>query len=161
MKTILAPIDFSPVTEHVIDESLRLARLCEAPLVLLHVVEPPSKARDVLPAGKLSAELLLAAKQAAQAKLDELKKTLHGRHARLEVLRMTGNPVDCVLEQAEKLPAAYLVIGSHGHGAMFDLLVGSVAHNLLMKSPCPVLVVSSAKAAARRTRVAAAMEATV
>lgn len=154
MKTILAPIDFSPVTEKVVDESLQLARVFEARLVLLHVVEPPSRARDALPAGKLSAELLLAAKQAAQAKLEEFKKSLLRRYPRVEVLRLTGDPVDCVLDEAKKLPAAYLVIGSHGHGAVFDLLVGSVAHSVLMKAPCPVLIVSAPKATVEKARAA-------
>lgn len=158
MKTILAPIDFSPVTPAVVEESLELARRLKARLVLLHVVEPPSQARDVFPTGRLSAEVLLAAKQEAHAKLEEMKRTLQRRYARLDVRRLTGKPVRCVLETAKELPAAYLVIGSHGHGAVFDLLVGSVAHSVLMKAPCPVLVVPVPKPARRKARVREPLE---
>jgi len=30
-------------------------------------------------------------------------------------------------------------MGTHGHGAIYDLLVGSTTHGVLEKAPCPVL----------------------
>jgi len=33
------------------------------------------------------------------------------------------------------------VVGSHGHGAFYDLLVGSTTHGLLLRASCPVLIV--------------------
>jgi nucleotide-binding universal stress UspA family protein len=143
MKTILAPIDFSPVTATVVAEALQLARWSGGRLVLLHVIEPPSAARDAFPAGRLSAEVLLAAKQAAQVKLEALLKTLPHRETPVEVLRVTGSPAHEILSRAESLGARYLVIGSHGHGAMYDLLVGSVVQDVLKQAKCPVLIVGA------------------
>lgn len=37
--------------------------------------------------------------------------------------------------------ADLLVVGSRGHGALHDALVGSVAHECMMGAPCPVVVV--------------------
>jgi len=34
-----------------------------------------------------------------------------------------------------------LVVGSHGHGAVYDLLVGSICNGLLKRAAIPVLVV--------------------
>ena len=34
-------------------------------------------------------------------------------------------------------------MGSHGHGAIYELLVGSVTEGVLRKARCPVLVVPS------------------
>ena len=42
---------------------------------------------------------------------------------------------------AQKLGAEYIVIGSHGHSAAYDVLMGSVASGVVKKSPCSVLVV--------------------
>jgi len=38
------------------------------------------------------------------------------------------------------------VMGSHGHGAVYNLLVGSVTAGVLKSAKCPVLVVPSKKA---------------
>jgi hypothetical protein len=36
-----------------------------------------------------------------------------------------------------------VVVGSHGHGALYHLVVGGVAEVLLRRSPCPLLIVPS------------------
>ena len=142
MKTILVPIDFSPVTNHVAHEAIRLARLMKAGVCLLHVVEPPSALRDVLPVGeKIAPEVLLEAKKIAQARLVQWQKKLRPRFPTLEIRRVTGDPVTCIVEEARKLRAAYIVLGSHGHTSVYDMLVGSVAKGVQTKAECPVLVI--------------------
>lgn len=42
---------------------------------------------------------------------------------------------------ATDLDARALVIGSHGHRALREVLLGSTSREVLQKSPCPVLVV--------------------
>src|SRR5687767_8113730 len=138
MKTVLAPIDFSPVTLRVANEAIRLARLSYARVLLLHVVEPPSALRDVLPVGeKIAPEVLLEAKKIAQEKLDQWQKRLRHRGITLETVRLTGDPVTCIVERARTLPAAYIVLGSHGHSSVYDMLVGSVAKGVQTKATCP------------------------
>jgi hypothetical protein len=34
-----------------------------------------------------------------------------------------------------------IVMGSHGHGALFNLLMGTVCNGVLRKARCPVVVV--------------------
>jgi nucleotide-binding universal stress UspA family protein len=46
-----------------------------------------------------------------------------------------------VLAQAKRLKADVIVLGSHGHGAVYNLVVGSTANGVLKHAPCPVLVV--------------------
>jgi nucleotide-binding universal stress UspA family protein len=47
-------------------------------------------------------------------------------------------PAHALLEHAED--AALLVVGSHGHGAVRSVLVGSVSHAVIYHAPCPVAV---------------------
>ena len=48
-----------------------------------------------------------------------------------------------ILEEAERLEAEVIIMGSHGHGALYDLIVGSVTEGVLRKAKCPVLVLPS------------------
>lgn len=51
-----------------------------------------------------------------------------------------GRPADEILAEASALDAELLVIGSRGRGAIATALLGSVAAEVVDRSPCPVLV---------------------
>ncbi|HDY68944.1 MAG TPA: universal stress protein [Candidatus Scalindua sp.] len=46
-----------------------------------------------------------------------------------------------ILDESSKLKIDLIVVGSHGHGAVYHLIVGSVSEEVLQRSSCPVLVV--------------------
>jgi nucleotide-binding universal stress UspA family protein len=144
MKAILAPIDFSAVTSAVLREAARLARLTKARLVLLHTVQPPVVATDY----GLLADIgfyLTAMEKDADRRLASLQTKLRADGIRAETVRVTGFPTTGILTEAKKRSAAYIVIGSHGHTAFHDLLVGSTASGVLKRATCPVVVVPAAK----------------
>jgi nucleotide-binding universal stress UspA family protein len=58
-----------------------------------------------------------------------------------ETVHVVGSPVPEIIEQAKTCAADYIVIGSHGHTAFYDLLVGSTANGVLKRAKCPVLIV--------------------
>ncbi len=45
------------------------------------------------------------------------------------------------IKEAQRLEADLIVIATHGHGAMFDLLVGSISQAVLRQSRAPVAMV--------------------
>jgi len=49
------------------------------------------------------------------------------------------------LKQADAVNADFIVMGSHGHGAMYNLLVGSVTEGVLKRSTRPLLLVPSSR----------------
>lgn len=52
---------------------------------------------------------------------------------------MHGDPDGC------KMPAPDLIVlGTHGRGRIAEALLGSVAHGVTRKAPCPVLTVAHA-----------------
>ena len=57
----------------------------------------------------------------------------------VEHLTTRDRPVHSLLEQAER--AQLLVVGSRGRGGFSSLVLGSVGHAVLHRSPCPVAVV--------------------
>lgn len=143
MKTILVPVDLSAATTRVCDAACELARLMSARLVLLHVLQPPPVMLADYYAfdSGVMAEAVAAGEKFAERRMKALTRLLSRRQVEVETRQVAGQPVSVILAQAAATQADYVVLGSHGHGAVFDLLVGSTTHGILRKSPCPVLVV--------------------
>lgn len=59
-----------------------------------------------------------------------------------------GEPGTTVCEVAAEVGADVVVLGSHGHGWLQRVLLGSVSHYVLQHAPCPVLVMRQEKGAA-------------
>lgn len=146
MKTILVPLDLSPAAVKVCDAACDLAKLIGARPILLHVVQPPPVFMSevyAFDAGQLT-ELGAAAEKNAVRKLRALTRHCAKRDVRVTTVQRSGVPVTAILAKARSLRARYIVMGSHGHGAMYDLLVGSTTHGVLKQAPCPVLIVPPA-----------------
>ena len=52
-----------------------------------------------------------------------------------------GSPLTTIVDYAKNIHADLIVIGTHGHGAVAALLIGSVAEGLVRKAVCPTLVI--------------------
>jgi nucleotide-binding universal stress UspA family protein len=71
-------------------------------------------------------------------------------------MRITGALIACIVEQAQRMAAEYIVIGSHGHTAAYNIVMAS---GVLKKARCPVLIVPSVSAeAALNTQTALVSE---
>lgn len=140
-KTILAPVDFSSVTDHVVGEATALARGLGGRVVLVHVTEPTTGVVDYAAIVVAIAQVNEAAVKHALERLEQLEQQLRDDGVAAASVHVTGSPIPEIIEQAEKLPADYIVIGSHGHTAFYDLLVGGTAHGVLKRAKCPVVIV--------------------
>jgi nucleotide-binding universal stress UspA family protein len=157
METILAPIDFSAVTDDVLAESVKLARANRARLVVLHAVAIPLPGLGYETVTPETSALAQAAEAAADLKLTRIEQQLAGDYEFFETRRVVGRAAEQTAQVARQLGAAYIVIGSHGHGAMYELLVGSTTRLLLKLAPCPVVVVPAAAANVPARAMAGAM----
>ena len=149
MPTILAPLDFSSATAQVVAEATELARALQARLILLHITPPPFIAADDIGAAELIVDLTEIAKKSATRDLARWKKKLQEDGLTVETLHSVGAPVAQIVQAASDESADYIVLGSHGHGALYDLLVGSTATGVLKKARCPVMLVAPSQKARR------------
>ena len=60
-----------------------------------------------------------------------------------------GSVVEEILKTATEISADLVVMGSHGHGAVYNLLVGCVTEGVLKAGQCPVLLVPAPAPAAK------------
>jgi nucleotide-binding universal stress UspA family protein len=145
MKTILAPIDFSKVSDAVVNEATFLARSTEGRVILLAVVQPPVVVTEYAVMIDNIAEITAAGEKNAVRQLEKIEEKVKADFVEVESVQVVGAPVANIIEQAEKCDADYIVMGSHGHTAFYDLLVGSTTHGVLMRAKCPVVIVPSAQ----------------
>jgi nucleotide-binding universal stress UspA family protein len=148
MKTVIAAVDFSSVTNRIADEAIKLARLLKGRVVFLHVVPPPLAIRNILPAIEDVKLRTKSEGREADEKLAALKHAFQRKFPKIDLVRITGAPVTSIAEQARELGVEYIVIGSHGHTAVYDIVMGSVASGVVTKAPCPVLIVPPVSAVA-------------
>ncbi len=144
MKTVLAPIDFSSISERVLDEAIEIARGIGGRLVLLNVVVAPAIVVSKFAQPPGVAGFSLQAEKDAGERLLVLQRQLRDQGVTAHAVHQVGLPGECILEQAERLVADYIVMGSHGHGALYDLIVGSTTKRVLKQARCPVVIVPPA-----------------
>jgi nucleotide-binding universal stress UspA family protein len=143
VKFILTPIDFSATAHLVINEAAALASASGAHIILLEVAPPPTSART--PKNTVSPEL------------QKLERDLLGRGLMVHALRVTGDPVQGIVEQAEKLDAMCIVMGTRSYSRSPRLAAGSTVRAVLARTIRPVVLVPkrkrqpTARSAARRS----------
>lgn len=141
MKTILTPVDFSSATRGVIAAAQDLARATDGQIVLFHAVQQPVISTDYGLTAEMLQEAISVNQEAARSQLEHLEQLLVEQGVPVRTRLVGGFAAGNILEEARKLRADYIVLGSHGHTAFYDLLVGSTTNAVLKNAPCPVVVV--------------------
>jgi len=143
MKTIVALVDFSDVAFKVLLQAQTLATAFQSEVVILHVVEPQPMLVGMGVTPTIMREPSTEEFTMDQEKLLELRDAMTKVGIKASADQIQGPTVDKILTEAERLGADLIIIGSHGHGALYNLFVGSVTEAVLKRSKCPVLVVPS------------------
>lgn len=141
MKNILVPLDFSDISEHVLDVAGGLAKPLNAKLWLVHVAapEPDFVGFDVGPESVREGRADELRKE--HVDLQSLTTDLLKRSIQSEALLVQGPTADTLIAMIARLNADMVVMGSHGRGALYKTFVGSISEQLLTKSKVPVVIV--------------------
>ncbi|WP_161554865.1 universal stress protein [Ereboglobus luteus] len=146
MKTILVPIDFSKATKGVIEAATTLASAMNARIVLLHVVQPLIITSDYGLTMENFQETIASSEKHATRRLAEISEELKSRGMQhVQTVQISGPAQTGILAEAQTHKADYIVMGSHGHTAFYDLLIGSTTQTVLRKATCPVVIVPRAR----------------
>src|SRR5262245_13097488 len=164
MKRLLVPVDFSPGMDGVLTLARQLAEGCAGELHLVHVRE--IAAMPVFPAATtgypgigmpelgisgglaLDRSGFLAAdvpNEKQVSRLDALRDRLGSTGLHAIAHEREGAVVEEVLKTAREIAADLIVMGTHGHGSVYNLLVGSVTEGIMKAGERPVLLVPAAE----------------
>lgn len=86
------------------------------------------------------ASLQEQARQRIEAHLARAARALEGPGRQVEARLLLGRAATVIVDEARRIAAEVVVIGSHGHGAVASAVLGSVSAEVVDQAPCPVLV---------------------
>jgi manganese transport protein len=135
--TILVPLDHSESDQEALGNALALARMHGARIVLLHVEEGvPSQLF-----GSLSSTAEIAE---GQDYLEHIVASLREQHVGVEVVVRHGrNPAKQIAAAVHEVQPDLVVMASHGHRGLKDLIFGTTINSLRHRVKVPLLIVSA------------------
>lgn len=142
MKTIIAAIDFSDVSSKVLTQASELAKATGAKVMLVHGIEQLAAFYDIygytIPdAGSFETH----ARERAESSLAERAKALDLPAEQVECQVLEGPFLETLLDFAKEANADLLILGSHGHGVVARMLLGSTAQRVINHTAIPTLIV--------------------
>jgi manganese transport protein len=127
-------VEFTGGDGAVLTQAAALARLHQAPLLLIHVVEGPGA--DYYGSATDDQE-----SRADRQRIGELVKHLHAEGLHAEGELGYGEPAAELVRIARQRKLDFLVLGTHGHRFFADLALGQTVAPVLHRLQIPILVV--------------------
>lgn len=154
IETILYATDLGPKGPEVANHAVGLARRFNARIHAIHVTEPMSRFANTLVDKYLAKESIETFHDQA---LGEARRELEQRannyfrehlfddndveHLFADIRVVEGSPAPTILREADRIEADLIVLGDRGYSPINELLIGSVAHKVMMTTRTPVLLV--------------------
>ena len=141
-RRIVHPTDFSPASGAAFRNAVVLAKENKATLVIVHVLPTLPMVADAYMAASAYDEMLRGHRRQAEKSMDRV-----ARRARAAGVRVTSHVVDfgaisdAIVRFAKRQRADLIVMGTHGHGVLAKILLGSVAERVISHASAPVLTV--------------------
>lgn len=142
-KNILGLLDFSPVSDQVVIKAGELSKLYDAKCWLVHVAAPDPSFVGYEIGPKYIRDDRASVLKKEHDMLQIYKKTLQDTGVNCEALLIQGQINPTIASEIKKLQIDMIVLGSHGHSRLYDLIVGSVCEYTLRNAKIPMLVIPS------------------
>jgi nucleotide-binding universal stress UspA family protein len=138
---IMVCVDLSESAEIIVDKTEELAKSLSAQVWLLHNAEPGPDHVEFTVDPQAARESLAKKFHAQHRQIQDYAGRLRNAGIEATALLVHDATVRAILQEASDVGADMIVVGSHGKGAMYQLLLGSVSKGVLHKSSLPVLVI--------------------
>jgi nucleotide-binding universal stress UspA family protein len=142
---LLVCVDLSESTEIIVKKVEEITEALTTKVWLLHNAVPEPDFVEFKVDPQAARESLAKKFHVEHRQIQELANRMRKAGVDTTALLVHGATVETILEEASDLEVDMIVVGTHGRGAMYQLLMGSVSEAVLHKSRFPVLVVPTHK----------------
>ncbi len=140
---ILVPVDGSKFSLQAIRLAARLARECDAGLLLLHVLDTTVVEQLQRFSDKSHNELRADMEKSARGFLEDMSREVREQHITAEVVLREGIPHEVILTEADRWNADLIVMGKLGKRGVSRILLGSVAERVIEFTRLPVMLAAA------------------
>ena len=144
IKKILVPVDFSETSLKALDHAVAIAKLNEADITLINVVEntysyAPSTDYTALTFSNLESFEKSVVKQSKEHLLKLTQRIKKKDGVNILGIVSTGPVKDEILDAAESMKADLIIMGTHGVRGFKEFITGSNTFRVVNEAKCPVL----------------------
>lgn len=148
MKKVLIALDYHPVSETVAEAGYELAKKLSAEVCLMHVIADASYYEISYPEFMgyvsvsevgTSGERISQMQKNAEEFLE--KAATHLNDPSVQTHLADGKTKDAILNYSREWNADILVMGTHGHGVLEKVVLGTVASSIIERTKIPVYLV--------------------
>lgn len=137
---IVVPYDDSELSKKALETAMILAKQDDKiELNVITVVEVPT---SIAYYGTINIESIReAGVKAAKDIMQDVEERLNTLPNKTKTIVVEGNPAHIIVDYIKRDDADLVVMGSRGLSGIKEILLGSVSHTVVQKSPCPVFIV--------------------
>jgi nucleotide-binding universal stress UspA family protein len=136
---ILIAVDGSPYTRRMLDYLASNDWLCSGHALTVLAVVPPLPHRAAAFAGRDLAQSYY--EDDAEQVLRPVREFMQAHGMAPAFIHKVGHPAECIAHVATESGHDLVVLGSHGHGTVGNLVLGSVATKVLAMCRTPALLI--------------------
>ena len=141
IRNILAAVDFDDTATQLLSYGERMAEKFGAKLWIVHVAAPDPDFVGYEPGPQYIRDTQADELRGDHKKLQDLCDSFIGTSVDAEALLIQGSTVETLLEEMNKLKADLLIVGSHRHSLLYNILSESVSSKLFDRVNIPLLAI--------------------
>lgn len=145
LANIMVAVDFNDSIGELMVYTESLAKKFNSKIWVLHVADPEPDFIGYEPGPQYIRNIKAEEYREEHQNLQEICKNFIGEDIESEALLIQGSTVETVLNEAKKLNIELLIVGTHKHSFLHNLLKESISMELLKKAEIPMLTIPIAE----------------
>lgn len=140
-KNILVAVDFNDTIGELMAYAESIAGKFGSKIWVVHVAEPSPDFTGYEMGPQYIRDVKAEEFRQVHRQLQEISKLFVDQDIESEALLIQGSTVETIIDEVKKLNADLLIVGTHKHGFLFNLLSENVSLELLKRADIPFLAI--------------------